>query len=101
MIGQDKKGYSNFLKNTPADCKKAIEEYLKIIDMFPEEYQWILRNIKWCATLANDSNQLGDTKYGAELSMKLIEEARKVLGDISYHETAAKTRLRIMGKKID
>jgi len=97
--GQDKVGYTYWLKNSPSDYKKSIEEYLKIVDMFPADDRWVLGDMKWCGDIAR--NQIGDTKYAADLYIRLIAEAKKRIGDISYYESYAKTQLSIMGRKIE
>ncbi len=97
----DKRGWIDFLKNSPSDSKKAIEHYLKTLDAFPEDYQWVLRNIKWSAMIASDPLYIGDLKYGEELYRKLIEESRKRIGKVSFYESFAKTQLRIMGKDVE
>ncbi len=99
LVALDKKGWCFCLRNSPKDFKKGIDEYLTVMDKFSGDDQWVLRMLGWCGDIAKDD--IGDTRYAAELYMKLIDESKKRIGEVSYHGQYAKTKLRIMGKKVE
>jgi len=95
----DVRGFSCWLRTSPEDYKRCIDEMMKIFEMYPEEDQRVLRNIQWSADTAK--NQLGDTAYARKLYKKLLEESKKRIGDVSYYGTYAKTQACIMGQPLE